>query len=141
MKTGELDELIGRLESELRQKQKDLDVAKRFRDAFPRLVSPEQAERSDAPSTAKQIPLVSENGAYGAVTDAVRAAIERCPVEYNIYDVETALNRHSLMDVERSLLSQVLHRLTKQGELHVREHGRGRRPTKFTKEELQHEVR
>jgi hypothetical protein len=133
MQTAELDELITRLESEIKTKQKDLEIARQFRSALPRFHA-FNGQALTAPQAEKQIPLMPEERSYGTVSDAVRSAIERCPVNYTIRDVERIVAETSLIDLSRNVISQVLHRLTRLGELKVLEKGRGRRPTLYTKE-------
>jgi len=134
MQTDELDELIQRLEREITQRQKDLEAAKRFRDALPRLTSADGAP-SKKPDKAVQMPL---NGSglgeeYGAAANAIRKAISDSPKDYTVYDVEHALHANGV-NLPRLIISQTLSRLAKAGEVRVKHRGKGRRPGIFTKD-------
>lgn len=132
MQLAELDAVITRLENEVREKQKDLDIARQFRAVLPRLGN--QNSPPVEGSSPKQIPLMPEEGSYGAISDTVREAIKKCPTHYTVREVESAISQFSLMDLSRDVIAQVLHRLTQKGELKVLTKGAGRRATVYTKD-------
>src|SRR5207247_1705651 len=129
MDKQELDGWIERLEGELKQLQRDIETAKRFRDMLPRIVSANgQAGHSAAQRSAQ--PSFHGMEVYGSHTAAIRAAIERCPAHYTVHDVEQAL-RVMGHDITREQLDQAIWRLKRLDVLKVQKQGIGRRPTVY----------
>jgi hypothetical protein len=125
--TGDdLDKMIAALERNIVQQQRDLETAKRFRDALPRL-------RGGEATPVGQTPVINGDKEYGKTTAAIRRAIDACPNRYDIYDVEKALKANG-QNISRITISQTLSRLVRTKKLKIRRKGKGRKPTKFTKE-------
>src|SRR6266487_5458101 len=130
--TDDLDKLIDNLERDLAQRQRDLETAKRFRDALPRLTGAQTKSVGKSMGVKTQLGLDGKRE-YGKTTDAIRAAIKACPNRYDIYDIEKALETRGT-HIPRMIISQTLSRLIRTKKLHVKRKGKGRRPTMFTKE-------
>src|ERR1700686_3698731 len=102
----DLQKLIENLEGDLTQRQRDLETAKRFLDALPRLTraKPEAAGKHSAVQT-----HLGLNGKrdYGTITAAIRSAVDVCPNTYDIYDIEKALDARGT-HIDRMIISQIL---------------------------------
>ena len=132
MKIQELDTLIAKLEDHICRLDAELSAAKAFR---PVLIKHEHGEAAAENSIPIQRLL---NGSahkpeYGATVNAIKnAIIEKCPMEFSVYDVEQALsNRHP--NISRESISQCLSRW-RGDKIQVKTPGAGRKPEIYTKE-------
>jgi hypothetical protein len=128
----DLDKLIEKLESELAQRQRDLETAKRFRDALPRLTNTKSSSKGKPLGVQTELGLNGKRE-YGTTTAAIRSAIEGCPSTYDIYDIEKVLDGRDV-HIPRLIISQILSRLARTKKLKIKRRGKGRRPTIFTKD-------
>lgn len=124
------------IQSFIRQTEGDLKLAKEFL-AMWRRRSGDAPMPSMEASKAVQAPLIPSGekivqGEYGANKRAVLEAVEGCPTEYTIYDVEKVLaeNGNPLL---RPAISQALSRLSKDKHLTIHRKGGGRKPTVYRK--------
>lgn len=129
MNTQYIDGVISELEN-------DLQTAKRFKAMLER--------RNGLPKTAPterqkvvQTPLIKETQEnrsveYGATKQSVLKAIERCPEQYSINDIEKALKEDGV-PIARSAISQVLTRMIKRNDISLFRQGVGRKPSIFKK--------
>lgn len=131
MKLQELDNLIAKLEGDIRRLSEELTAAKAFR---PVLIKHEHGMEATPKPVHIQPPLngVEEQGGYGSIGNSIKLAIfNGCPSEFSVYDIEKALADMHL-NISRPSISQCLSRWKK--DLKVKTPGVGRKPTIYSKE-------
>ena len=122
---------IAVLEAEILERQKAVEGAKAYLlSVLSR--SPKVEPPSLSPEPLLQFPPAG-NAEYSENSSAIRAAIEACPPDYTIYDIEKILATRG-MKMKRETVSQSLSRFRRQGKIAVKKPGAGRAPTIYTKE-------
>ncbi len=123
------------IEEFIRETEKDLLVAKQFL-AMVKRRNGTIPLPSMEPVPA-QIPLIKthpQGGEYGANKRWLLAAIEKCPLEYTIYDIEKALVELG-NPLERPVIQQAMSRFVSKGEVYVLKKGAGPKPSTYTKKD------
>ena len=118
----------------IRQTEKDLQVAKEFLAMWRRRNA---AKPSMEPPRSVQTPLIPDaeggrQGIYGANKQAILKAIQKCPEEYTIYDVEKALGELG-SPLARPSISQAMSRLANNKDISLLRKGGGRKPAIYRK--------
>jgi hypothetical protein len=86
-----------------------------------------------------QPPLIKDNAKtadtneYGASKRAILAAIEKCPTDYTLYDIEKVMAEQGT-PMERGAISQALNRLSKGRVIKQLRKGSGRNPAVYRKD-------
>lgn len=119
----------------IKQTEKDLHIAKEFLSVWRRRNgAPSPASLEPARAAQPPLPVVhpAANGDYGANKKLLLRAVELCPNEYTIYDVEKALVELG-SPLKRAVVQQGVSRLAKAKAISVKTKGSGPRPTIYTK--------
>ena len=133
MNIRDIIELRDRLKNDLAVVEKFLVIAKRLgtpEDDLPLLKTTHA--RTNGGATVK-VGDEHTAGGYGSVGKSVVEAIKLCPSEFTVTDVDDALRRHMNRPLDRTQISTVLARLTKQSRVEVIKAKHGRRAAVYRK--------
>ena len=127
-----LEESIASLEAEFSEQKRAIEAARTYLAYLQKSTSGPALKPEPV---ALLLPLTPKsNGTKSEKTShAIRSAIESCPTDYTIYDIESLLSERG-KSIERTTISQIVSRLVSAGTVHVKQRGRGPKPSIFTKE-------
>lgn len=109
------------------QLQDDLSTAHKFLQMWRRRTN------TTLPGEGEQPDLISNSQTgSSSIADQIRAAIEKCPQQYSVADVESALIADGIT-MKRTKISQTLSRFMEAGKIKVHEKGVGRKATIYKK--------
>lgn len=129
----QLDDHITEMEITVKALNAELSAARAFRPFLAKRENEPETATAPVPVQAALIPSTANGDGYGAVMRNIRAAIEKCPENYTVYNIETQLSALGV-SIPREAISQAMSRLAKKGEVVVHERGSGRAPSIYRKE-------
>ncbi len=109
------------------QLQDDLSTAHKFLQMWRRRTNTTMPVGEGQPEL-----LSSLQTGTSSIADQIRAAIEKCPQQYSVVDVESALIADGIT-MKRTKISQTLSRFMEAGKIKVHEKGVGRKATIYKK--------
>lgn len=109
------------------QLQDDLSTAHKFLQMWRRRMNTQLPGESQG-----QEQLIPDSSNGESASDLVRGAISKCPDQYSVLDVESALLASGIK-MKRTKISQTLSRFMDAGKIFVHEKGAGRKVTIYRK--------
>ena len=123
---------LARLRQEASQLQLDIAAAKAFREAFPRIMAPDESSATTSAVPLEIAPLIPSHESL-TTAGKIRHAMERCGDDFTLYDIEERLMESGFQGISRNMISIVLSDWARRKKIFVRERGGGRSPSIYTK--------